>query len=104
MIDEIKLQILSGRYTTGEHFPSVRELAADAAVNPNTMQRALASLEQQGLLIGSRTSGRMVTSDESMIRTMREELADNYYDEFHHSMSRLGYSDEEMRVFITQKC
>ena len=74
LVEQIKLQILSGHYRPGERFPSVRELATEAAVNPNTMQKALAALEQEGLLIGSRTNGRTVTSDESLIGSMRDEL------------------------------
>ena len=103
LIDEIKLQILSGQYASGEHFPSVRELATEAAVNPNTMQKALVFLEQDGLLIGSRTNGRSVTSDESMISRMREELADRYYQEFHQSLTGLDFSEEELRSFIQKK-
>lgn len=103
LIDEIKLQILSGQYTSGEHFPSVRELATTAAVNPNTMQKALVSLEQQGLLIGSRTNGRTVTSDQSMIRHMRDELANKYFQEFHQSLTDLGFSEEELQAFIKKK-
>ena len=65
LVEQIKLQILSGTYSFGERFPSVRELATEAAVNPNTMQKALSALEQEGLLVDSRTNGRYVTTDET---------------------------------------
>ena len=83
LVEQIKLQILSGHYRPGERFPSVRELATEAAVNPNTMQKALAALEQEGLLIGSRTNGRTVTSDASLIGSMRDELADGIVENRH---------------------
>lgn len=103
LIEQIKLRILSGAYASGEHFPSVRELAAEAAVNPNTMQKALASLEQEGLLIGSRTNGRMVTSDQSLIQTLRHELAEKNYGQFYQSLLELGYSDEDIAEFLMQQ-
>ena len=95
LVEQIKLQILSGHYRPGERFPSVRELATEAAVNPNTMQKALAALEQEGLLIGSRTNGRTVTSDESLIGSMRDELADGIVENCYQALAKLGFSKEE---------
>ena len=63
LIEQIELMIVSGMYPPGAKLPSVRDLAADAAVNPNTMQRALSQLETDGLLYTQRTSGRYVTED-----------------------------------------
>mgnify|MGYP002558073342 CR=1 FL=1 len=91
-----KLQILSGHYRSlSGKFPSVRELATEAAVNPNTMQKALAALEQEGLLIGSRTNGRTVTSDASLIGSMRDELADGIVENCYQALAKLGFSKEE---------
>lgn len=95
LVEQIKLQILSGHYRPGERFPSVRELATKAAVNPNTMQKALAALEQEGFLIGSRTNGRTVTSDESLIGSMRDELADGIVENCYQALAKLGFSKEE---------
>lgn len=103
LIDHIKLRILSGAYQCGDHFPSVRELAAEAAVNPNTMQKALASLEQEGLLISSRTNGRCVTADQSLILSLREEMALDYYKQFHTLLSELGYTENEIHDFLMQQ-
>ena len=75
LIEHIKLLILSGEYEPGQQFPSVRELALTASVNPNTMQRALSELEREGLLINERTNGRRITENASMIEAMREALA-----------------------------
>lgn len=100
LVEQIKLQILSGTYPCGEHFPSVRELAAEAAVNPNTMQKALSSLEQEGLLVGSRTNGRSVTGDETLIRTMREEIAGGIIKDCRDALLQLGFSEEESIAFM----
>ena len=61
LLEQIEQRIISGEYSAGEKLPSVRELAAEAAVNPNTMQRAMAKLEQRGLVVTNRTAGRTVT-------------------------------------------
>ena len=103
LVEQIKLQILSGHYRPGERFPSVRELATEAAVNPNTMQKALAALEQEGLLIGSRTNGRTVTTDDALIQTLREELANENYEQFHQSLQNLGYSEDEITDFLMKQ-
>ena len=100
LIEQITLQILSGKYSCGEHFPSVRELASEAAVNPNTMQKALAQLEQMGLLITSRTNGRTVTTDQSMLERMRQEKALTLFDNFLQSMTGLGFTGEETKNFL----
>ena len=75
LVEELQSRIVSGRYPPGSKVASVRDLAAEAAVNPNTMQRALAELEQNGLLRAERTSGRFVTEDAALIASVRKELA-----------------------------
>ena len=103
LVEQIKLQILSGHYRPGERFPSVRELATEAAVNPNTMQKALAALEQEGLLIGSRTNGRTVTSDASLIGSMRDELADGIVENSYQALAKLGFSKEEFIACMSKQ-
>ena len=68
IIERVQLDIVTGHYAPGSRLPSVRELAAQAAVNPNTMQRALSELEGSGLIYAQRTSGRFVTEDTARIR------------------------------------
>ena len=75
ILERIQMQIVSGVYQPGTKIPSVRELAADAGVNPNTMQKALAELERSGLVMTQRTSGRVVTEDLNMIKETRNQLA-----------------------------
>ena len=87
LVDQIMMQIVSGQRKAGDKVPAVRELAAEAGVNPNTMQRALADLERQGLLYTNRTSGRYVTEDEEMITKIRERIAEERICAFLESMS-----------------
>jgi len=70
--------------------PSVRVLALEAGVNPNTMQKALAELESQGLLFTQRTSGRTVTTDERLIMELKEHIASGYIEQFFEGMQSLG--------------
>lgn len=72
IMDALRGAILSGELPPGGKVPSVRDLAAQAQVNPNTMQRALTELEREQLLIGGGTSGRTVTQDEDILAGMRE--------------------------------
>nr|WP_294495343.1 GntR family transcriptional regulator [uncultured Mediterraneibacter sp.] len=103
LMERIQHDIISGVYQPGDKLPSVRDLAVDAAVNPNTMQKALAELERCGLVYSQRTSGRFITDDASMIRKMRTELAQEHIEEFFKQMRRLGFSDEETLELMTQK-
>lgn len=95
LIQGLTERIVSGIYEPGGKVPAVRELAADAGVNPNTMQRALADLERAGLLYTQRTSGRFVTEDSEMIQKTRQELAAGKIEEFLLSMQQIGFSTEE---------
>ena len=95
LMDQIKRRIIIGEYPPGEKMPSVRELAMEASVNHNTMQRAFAQLEQEGLLHTQRTSGRFVTEDRDRIMSIKEDLAKGLVADFLRSMKELGYSDSQ---------
>ena len=96
LIDQIQVGIVSGAFPPGERLPSVRDLATEAGVNPNTMQRALAELERCGLVYSQRTAGRFVTEDHEMIENAKRELARRYIRTFVAAMGRLGYREEEI--------
>ena len=91
LMDRLTEQIVSGQLGAGDKVPPVRELAAEAGVNPNTMQRALADLEREGLMYTNRTSGRYVTEDKEMIAKIREQIASDRISEFLAGMSQLLY-------------
>lgn len=82
LVERIQMQIVSGHYLPGGKLPSVRDLAAVAAVNPNTMQKAFAELERSGLIVTQRTNGRIVTEDEQRIRDIRSGLASEQVNNF----------------------
>lgn len=93
--EQLTRRILSGWYKAGEKLPSVRDLAAEAGVNPNTMQRALAAMDTEGLTVTNRTSGRTVTMDESILEGMRIQLAEKIIAQFYESVEELGYTKEQ---------
>lgn len=102
LVEELQSRIISGRYPPGAKVDSVRELAAEAAVNPNTMQRALAELEQRGLLRAERTSGRFVTEDTELIAAERRSLAKEKIDAFVRDMSVLGYRKSDIIILMKE--
>lgn len=98
----LRSRIASGEYPPGSPLPAVRTLAAEAGVNPNTMQRAFAQLEQQGLLYTRRTAGRFVTEDTALIAEVRRRLAREKLELFLIQMEQLGYSRGEIRSLLTE--
>ncbi len=82
IVERIQMDIIAGRYTPGDKLPSVRDLAAEAAVNPNTMQKAFMELERTGLVYSVRTSGRYITEDTNMIEELKTSLAKEKITEF----------------------
>lgn len=100
LLDQIKLKIISGEIPIGTKLDSVRVLAQDAEVNPNTMQKALAELEREGLVYSKRTSGRFVTDDKLKIDNMREEIANIQINSLRETLQRLGYNIDEMIKLI----
>lgn len=96
IIEQIEIRIVSGFYKAGDKLPSVRDMASEAAVNPNTMQKALAELEGKGLLYSQRTSGRFITEDVNMIKEMRDDLAKDIVSEFLNNMKNIGYGEKEI--------
>ena len=95
--------IVTGVYPAGSKLPAVRELAVEAAVNPNTMQRALVRLEEEGLLYAQRTSGRYVTEDNEKIMEAKEAMAAELISGFVSDMMRLGYTREQTIRLLEKK-
>lgn len=103
LIDQIQVGIVSGAFPPGERLPSVRDLATEAGVNPNTMQRALAELERDGLVYSQRTAGRFVTEDQRMIDNVKRSLAQRHIQAFWEAMTRLGYDREEVLALMRRE-
>lgn len=100
LIEQIELRILSGVYPSGSKLPSVRDMAQEAAVNPNTMQRALVKLEEDGLIITHRTTGRFITEDTRMIEMTKTKLAEEQITDFLEKMQLMGFKQEEILTII----
>lgn len=100
IVEQLQLLIASGKLLPGERLMSVRDLAREAQVNPNTMMRALSELENRGLIISHRTNGKTVTEDLELIKKVKTELAKTAIDDFLENMSRLGFSKEEISGLI----
>lgn len=103
LIEQMERAIAAGAYQPGERLPGVREMAAGAAVNPNTMQRALQELETRGLVNTQRTAGRSVTADEARIAQLREQLAQGQIGQFLENMARLGFRPPQALALLQSR-
>lgn len=102
IIERVQMDIITGCYQPGDKLPSVRDLAQEAAVNPNTMQKALSELERSGLIYSQRTSGRFITEDKELIHQMKKELAAAEVSAFVAHMKQLGITPEEIRQLLAE--
>ena len=102
IVDGFREQITGGVLRPGEKLPSVRDLAAQAQVNPNTMQRALQELESRGLLQAQRTAGRTVTADDTALQALRRRRAGTLAAEFLHQMQALGLTEAEIETLLRE--
>ena len=100
LMERIQQDIVSGIYKPGDRLPSVRDLAVEAAVNPNTMQKALSELERSGLVYSQRTSGRVITEDTQLLDEMKTSLASEHNLQFLEKMKQLGFQKEETAALI----
>ena len=103
LAEQLTVRIVTGIYPAGSHFPTVRDLASEAGVNPNTMQRAMAQLETDGLVITNRTAGRTVTDREEVLSEMRRHLALERTEEYLDDLRSLGFGREEAPEMIRRE-
>lgn len=103
LVAQIQMYIVSGVLPPGERLPSVREFAAEAGVNPNTMQRAMAELEREGLVHSQRTAGRFVTEDRARIQQAKRQCAEEQIQTFLEKMEQLGYTRAEILQLMEQQ-
>ena len=100
LMNEIRRRIVTEVYKAGDRIPSVRELAAEAEVNANTMQKALSELEREELLVTMRSTGRTVTEDVEKIKSTKKAMAEKEISRCMTYMKELGYSMEEIQSLI----
>ena len=103
LIEEIQRRIAAGIYYPGEKLDSVRDMAQQASVNPNTMQKALSELERDGLVYSQRTNGRYITEETEIIEKLKSYLASKQTDEFFEKMYQLGFNASQIISFVKQK-
>ena len=100
--ERLTKSVLAGDYKPGEQIPSVRQLALEAAVNPNTVQRAFTELENSGIVISRNTIGRFVTEDTQTLEACRNQLAKSLVKEFMQNMNHLSISTEQAIKIIEE--
>ncbi len=104
IIEKMEFDLLSGKYKPGDKLPSVRDLALEAGVNPNTMQKAFVEMERDGLIYTERTSGRFVTTEQGRIDALKDEISMKYVDELFKTLHFLGFTDKEILEVVKDKC
>lgn len=100
LVEQLKIYIISGKIKIGERLPSVRELALQTKVNPNTMQKALVEIEELGLIYTERTNGKFVTTDQKLIDKFKKQYAQELTKKFLDDMNRIGLSKEETITYL----
>ena len=102
LVEKVKHEIISGKLKPGERIPSVRELALTTRVNPNTMQKALSELEDEGLVYTERTNGKFVTENKELIEKLKNELAKEKVNNYLKDMNNIGISYEEALKYLKE--
>lgn len=102
LVEQLRINIVSGKLKSAERLPSVRELALIARVNPNTMQKALSELETEGLIYTERTNGKFVTNNTKLIESVKNELATEKVKKYLKDMKNIGISPDEAIVYLQE--
>ena len=102
LVEKLRIGIVSGKLKSGERIPSVRELALTARVNPNTMQKALVELENEGLLYTERTNGKFVTDNKELIEKIKRELAEEKINNYINDMKNIGIDYDEAVKYLQE--
>ena len=102
LVEKLRIEIVSGKLKSGERIPSVRELALTARVNPNTMQKSLAELENEGLVYTERTNGKFVTDNKEVIEKIKRELAEEKVNNYINDMKNIGITYEQSIKYLQE--
>ena len=102
LVEMLRKEIVSGKLKSGERLPSVRELALTARVNPNTMQKALVELENEGLVYTERTNGKFVTTNNEVIEKIKKKLAEEKVNKFLDDIKSIGITYEEAVIYLQE--
>jgi len=102
IMNYIKLQIVTGKLGPGEKIPSVRELASELKINPNTIQRTFQELEREGVAESKRGLGRFVTSEDEKIMSIKKEMASDLLQRFIGGMKELGFDNDNIVKIVAE--
>ena len=102
LVEKLRIEIVSGKLNAGERIPSVRELALTTRVNPNTMQKALTELENEGLIYTERTNGKFVTTNKELIEKIKKELAVEKVNNYIKDMKNIGITFEQSIKYLQE--
>jgi len=102
IVESLKIQIISGILKPGARLLSVREMALQMKVNPNTIQKALQELEELKLIYTERTNGKFITTDEKLIKKYKEERAKELSNNYFSNMEKIGFNKEEVLKYLKQ--
>jgi GntR family transcriptional regulator len=102
IMNKIKRDIVTGTLKAGDKIPSVRELAVELQINPNTIQRTFQELEREQIVETRRGLGRYVTSEEAKIMSIKKEMASELLEGFIHGMKDLGFSEQEIVKLVSE--
>ena len=102
LVEKLRIEIISGKLKNGERIPSVRELALTTRVNPNTMQKALVELENEGLVYTERTNGKFVTDNKELIEKIKRKLAEEKVNNYINDMKNIGITYEEAVMYLQE--
>ena len=102
LVEKLRIEIVSGKLKNGERIPSVRELALTTRVNPNTMQKALAELESEGLVYTERTNGKFVTDNKDLIEKVKIQLAEEKVNNYINDMKNIGINFEQSIQYLQE--
>ena len=103
LVEQLKEYIVSGKFKAGEKLPSVRDFAMQIKVNPNTVQKALAEIENQRLIYTERTNGKFVTENEELIENVKKELANQKVQKYFQDMNKLGINKQDAITYLQGK-
>lgn len=102
LVEHFKIYIISGKISPGERLPSIRDMAINLKINPNTLQRGLVELENEGLIYTERTNGKYVTNDIKLINTYKKDYAKDKVIKYFDDMKELGFNKEEALSYIKE--
>ena len=102
LVEKLRIEIVSGKLKSGERIPSVRELALTTRVNPNTMQKALSELENEGLIYTERTNGKFVTDNKELIKKIKRKLAEEKVNNYIKDMKNIGITYEQSIQYLQE--